>query len=239
MQLLYAKIKELVCAQATNTNKSGKDYFSTVVPAPCSDLVSLLHSFFCTNVCCFSHVLSVAFCLPVTFTPKWPSFMSKKLIGVKHNRPPFLILIGVKPNRPPFLMDLSFFCLFFSFFFFVLFILFFRTLQCVIKSSFHRDGDGSGEGGGGGGVEFGDKKYCMCHSFVTCTRKTEFLVTPKTFWWRQNEAREKWAQEAKLSVSDDVPKSRLVKLIQIHLHVQSFFFFTANYANLLQSTRDD
>ena len=102
---------------------------------------------------------------------------------------------------------------------------------------------GMGAGGGGGGEkggEFGDKKYCMCLSFVTCTRKTEFLVTPKTFWWRQNEAREKWAQEAKLSVTDDVPKSRLVKLIQIHLHVQSFFFFfTANYANLLQSTRDD
>ena len=61
MQLLYAKIKELVCAQATNTNKSGKDCFSTVAPAPCSDVVNFfIDFFFCTHVCCFSHVLSVA-----------------------------------------------------------------------------------------------------------------------------------------------------------------------------------
>ena len=59
MQLLYAKIKELVCAQATNTNKSGKDYFSTVVPAPCSDLVSLLHSFFFVRM----FAVLVMFCL--------------------------------------------------------------------------------------------------------------------------------------------------------------------------------
>ena len=178
MQLLYAKIKELVCAQATNTNKSGKDYFSTVVPAPCSDLVSLLHSFFCTNVCCFSHVLSVAFCLPVTFTPKWPSFMSKKLIGVKPNRPPFLILIGVKPNRPPFLMDLSFFLFFFWFFFLSFLFYFLERCNASLKVHSIEMGMGAVRGEEGGGWNSVTKN-------IACAFLSWPVRAKLSFWWHQ------------------------------------------------------